>query len=343
MPDRISVPAVRPERWSRRTVLQAGLALTASGCTLSDPAVRGPGAVGRSTPAPSPTPSPLAPGLARDQAAEAALAAAARARRARTDADDERLRDLLELLDRAHTERAVALAGPAPATRPTDRPSPAPKSAPTPGTTPGPVPSLERLAADERALAGRYRAAAVAAEGPDALLWGSMAVASGSFATALAAGTPPRSADVAAHRPLTVVSDAAAVSALVESLHAAVWGYQLALGRLPASGPVHDRALAGLRSRRALTHRLVDRLRRAGVDVPAAAPAYEPDPEVRDAGDARLLVQRMEVRLLPFVGLWLAAAARPADREAALDELTSTVATATAWGAPLRAWPGWAD
>ena len=27
----------------------------------------------------------------------------------------------------------------------------------------------------------------------------------------------------------------------------------------------------------------------------------------------------------------------------ALDELASTVATATAWGAPLQAWPGWPD
>ena len=340
MPDRISAPAARPEQWSRRTVLLAGLALGASGCTFSDPAVRGPGAT-RSTPAPSPTPSPLAPGLSRDLAAETALAAGARARRARTDADDERRLDLLELLDQAHTERAAALVAPEPATRPTDGSTPTPS--PTPSPTPGPVPSLERLAADERALAGRYRAAAVAAEGPDALLWGSMAVASGSFAAALVAEEPPRPADVADHRPLTVVSDAAAVSALVESLHAAVWGYQLAVGRLPASGATHDRALAGLRDRRALTNRLVDRLRRAGVEVPAAAPAYDPDPEVRDAGDARLLVQRMETRLLPFVGLWLAAAARPADREAALEELTSTVATATAWGAPLQAWPGWGD
>ncbi|CAA9309517.1 MAG: hypothetical protein AVDCRST_MAG48-1936, partial [uncultured Friedmanniella sp.] len=159
----------------------------------------------------------------------------------------------------------------------------------------------------------------------------------------LAADQPPRAAAVAAHQPLTVVSDSAAVSALVGSLHAAVWGYQLALGKLPAGGAAHDRALAGLRGRRALRDRLVDQLRRAGVEVPPAAPAYDPDPEVRDADDARLLLQRIETRLLPFVGLWLAAAARPVDRAAALDALTVTAATATAWGSPLRAWPGWPD
>lgn len=341
MPDRISAPAAWPERWSRRSVLLAGLALGASGCTFSDPAVRSPGAAARSTPFPIPTPSPLPPGLARDLAAETALAAAARARQGRT--DDERRRDLLALVARAHTERAAALAGADPATRPTAAPAPSPSPTPTPTATPGPVPGTARLVADERALAKRYRTAAIAAEGPDALLWGSMAVASGSFAAALAGQEPPRSAAVAEHRPLTVVSDAAAVSALVESLHAVVWGYQLALGRLPASGARHDRAMTGLRDRRGLTYRLADRLRRAGVDVPAAAPAYDPDPEVRDAGDARVLVQRMETRLLPLLGLWLAAAARPADRELALDELAGTVATATAWGGPLQAWPGWGD
>ncbi|SDS17943.1 protein of unknown function [Friedmanniella luteola] len=338
MPDPIPAPAPGRERWSRRTLLLGGLAVGASACSVSDPAVRGPAGAPAATARPSPTPSPLAPGLARDVAAETALAAGARAQRARTDADDARRRDLLGLVEQAHTARAAAITAPDPA-----EPTPSSTSTPAPGPRSGPgrAPGTERLVADERALAARYRAAAMAAGGPAALLWGSMAVASGAFATALAAAEPPRSAAVADRAPLTVPSDSAAVSALVGSLHAAVWGYQLALGKLPVTGARHDRARAGLRERRALQARLVDRLRRAGVEVPAAAPAYDPDPEVRDADDARLLLRRIETRLLPFCGLWLAAAARPADRAAALAALTATATTATAWGAPLQAWPGW--
>lgn len=338
MPDPIPAPAAGPGRSSRRSVLLAALALGGAGCSLSDPAVRGPRAAS-SLPSGAPTPTALAPRLARDLAAETALAAGAR--RSRTGTRDERRRDLLELVAQTHAERAAALAAPDPTLRPTATSAVGPT--PTPSSTPSAAPGTARLVAEERALAARYRRAALAARGPEALLWGSMAVASRSFAEALDADEPPRSGRVAAHRPLTLLSDAAAVSALVAALHAAVWGYQLALGKLPEDGAAHDRALAGLRGRRALQDRLVDRLRRAGVDVPAAAPAYDPDPEARDADDARLLLRRMETRLLPFVGMWLAAAARPADRTAALDALTGTAATATAWGAPLRAWPGWPD
>ncbi|GAA1822415.1 DUF4439 domain-containing protein [Microlunatus capsulatus] len=343
MPDPTTAPAAGPWRWSRRAVLLAGLALGGAGCSLSDPAVRGPVPAAGGSPRPTPTPTPLPPGLVRDVAAETALVAGARAQRRRTAADDDRRRDLLELLDLTPAEQATALADPDPARRPTTGPTTGPSPSPSPSPSSGAAPGTARLVAQERALATRYRTAALAASGPEALLWGSMAVASGAFARGLGADQPPRTAAVAAHRPLTVVSDTAAVSALVAALHAAVWGYQLALGKLPADGEAHDRALAGLRTRRALQDRLVDRLRRAGADVPAAAPAYDPDGEVRDADDARLLLRGVETRLLPFAGLWLAAAARPADRAAALDTLAATASTATAWGAPLRAWPGWPD
>ncbi len=340
MPDPIPVDAAGPWRWSRRTVLLAGLAAAGTGCSLSDPAVRSPDR-GAAAGGPHPTtPSTLPSAAARDQAAEQALGAGARAQRARTARGSERRRDLLLLMERSHAERAAALA----ATDPTTRPAPGPGStrSPTPAT-PAAAPGTEALVTGERERARRYRTAALAAPGPAALLWGSMAVASAAFASALDAEEPPRSATVAPHRPLAALSASAAASALVASLHAAVWGYQLALGKLPASGAAHDRALAGLASRRALQDRLVEQLRRTGGDVPAAAPAYDPDPEVRDADDARLLLQRMETRLLPFVGLWLATAPQPADRALALDALGATARTALAWGAPLRAWPGWPD
>ena len=343
MPDRRRDPDAGPRIRSRRSVLAAGLVLAAAGCTLSDPAVRpAGGASAGATGRPTPIPTPLAPGLDRDRAAEAALAASALALLARTEARQKRRRDLLTLMARCHQERAVALAAPDPTSRPTAGAAPPGRPSDTPTASRPPPPRTPRLVADEQALAKRYRSAALASSGPAALLWGSMAVASSSFAAALVVDDPPASADVATHRPLTLVGDTEAVRALVAALHAVVWGYQLAAGRLPA-GASRDQALAGLRNRRTLQDRLVGQLLQAGIEVPAAAPAYDPDPEVQDAADARLLIRRMETRLLPFCGLWLAAAGRPADRRLALDTLAATRRTATAWGAPLTAWPGWAD
>ena len=337
--DRDAGPRIR----TRRSVLAVGLALGATGCTLSDPAVRpAGGAPPSASRRPTPTPTPFAPGLERDQAAEAALAASALVLLEVTGVGQKRRRDLLTLVARCHRERAVALAAPDPTSRPTAGTSTSTQTGSTPSASSPSAPRPSRLVADERALERRYRSRALASSGPAALLWGSMAVASSSFAAALAVDDPPPSADVAAHRPLRLVSDTEAVSALVAALHAVVWGYQLATGRLPA-GASRDRALAGLQNHRALQDRLVGQLLQAGVEVPPAAPAYDPDPEVRDAADARLLIRRMEGRLLPFCGLWLAAAGRTAERRLALDTLGSTLNTATSWGAPLLAWPGWAD
>lgn len=333
MPDPTADAGAASRRWSRRALL-GGLAVVTAGCALSDPAVRGPG--GRTSPLPTPTPTPFAPGLDRALAAETALAAGARALLADAGATEERRRDLLALLQRTHEERAAALAAADPTARPTAGPDPSPGPRPATATT-------ERLADGERDAARRHRTAALAASGPAALLWGSMAVASSAFGDALEADVAPASATVAEHRPLSRLSDMDAVSALVASLHAVVWGYQLALGRLPVSGAAHDRAAAGLAGRRALQDRLVDQLLRAGVEVPPAAPAYDPDPEVRDADDAALLIRRMETRLLPFCGLWLAAAGRLGDRTLALDTLGSTLRSATTWGAPLPAWPGYPE
>ena len=345
MPDLTAdVPAEGVER-SRRWLLGLGLAAGSTlwtGCTLSDPRVRGTdrpvssGSPSSPTPTPTPTPRPPGSGTPADATAELALAAGAtRVARGRTLSG--RQRDLLDLLRRTHEERATALAGPDPTARPTVAATPS-AARPAPAGT-----SLPALADAERRLAGRYRTAALASSGLLALFWGSMSVASTRFCAALDAGTPPASPRPRAHRPLTPVSDAEAVTALVAALHATVYGYQLALGSLPVSSGAHERALRGLRDRRALQDRLTERLVDAGVEVPAAAPAYDPDPEVRDAATAGRLVRRMEVALLPFCGLWLASAGRAADRRAAFDALAATAAMAGSWGASLQAWPGWQD
>jgi len=51
----------------------------------------------------------------------------------------------------------------------------------------------------------------------------------------------------------------------------------------------------------------------------------------------------MQTALQPFCGLWLAAAATPADRQQALTALSNAMKTARSWGAPLGAWPGWSS
>lgn len=330
-------PPVRP---TRRRLLAGGLALAVSGCTLSDPAVRGSGPAGPGT-SPSPSPTSTTPTPASVELRLAALAAAVQASPAGATAASAAV---LELIHDSHRERAAALAAPDPAGRPAPDPS-APSPSPSPSASPAPsrADAVRRLVTAERLAASDHRRAALAADGLTALLLGSMSVASGRFVAALTADAPSAAASLRSHRPTALVSDTEAVAALVTSLHALVHGYQLALGRLRVGSGAHDRAAAGLRQRRALLHRLSDVLVEAGADVPAAAPAYQPSPEPVDARTAALLIRRMESALMPFCGLWLAAAARPTDRTLALDTLTATTATAEAWGAPLLAWPGYRD
>ena len=327
----------RPQ-WSRRSVLALALALS-TGCTVSDPAVRGAGAGPASSVSPSPSPSP-APNSSGDLAAELRLAASAAAVAAGGTGPDGGRRAVLDLIQRAHQERAAALRAP----DPTSRPDPASSPDPSPSaSSPAPGAGLARLVEAERAAALRCRRAALATDGLSALLWGSMAVASTRFAAALEDADPPAVDRPRTHRPMALLSDTEAVSVTVSALHAAVYGYQVALGRLEEGSGAHTRAVAGRTGRRQLLDTLSDRLRDAGSPVPPAEPAYAPSPVPRDARTASALVRRLESGLLPYCGLWLAAAATLTDRRLALDTLTSTAATAQSWGAPLLVWPGWRD
>jgi hypothetical protein len=309
-------------------------AVGSAGCTVDDPTSR----AGRTPGSPVPTSRPSRPATAADAAAELVLAGQAGALLTHGSRLSDRQQALLQLIRGTHLERATALASPDPATRPTASAGPTPSPVPTPPAT-----SLAALADAERRAAAGYRRRALAGTGLDALLWGSMSVASTRFGAGLDAARPPVVATPADHPPISLLSDTDAVSALVAALQAAVYGYQLALGRLRVTSREHARAAAGLRERRGLLNRLSDRLIAAGVDVPAAAPAYDPSPEVRDAATAGRLIRRMESALLPFCGLWLAAATGGVDRRQAFDALATTAATAASWGAPLIAWPGWQD
>lgn len=243
--------------------------------------------------------------------------------------------------------------------RTTDPTDPAAAAA-DPPASPSPSPSgqrhpsfattVNRLLAAESKAAVTHRAAALPVNGLAALLWGSMATSATAIAAILtdadlAGDSPdPDAGAVAAVRsraPMPAVSVIAAEQELVRQLHAVVYGYQLALGRL--SGGRRDTAAAELKRHRILRDRLTARLLDRKAEVPVAEPAYVPSTNPRNASTAGKLIRQMETALLPFCGLWLAAAGTPAERTEALDQLGRTGRVARQWGASLSAWPGWSS
>lgn len=200
--------------------------------------------------------------------------------------------------------------------------------------------ALGRLAKDERGAARAHRAAALAVSGDDAVGFGSMAAAAGLYAQALAVPGPvPTSTGPSTPPRLAHSTDVEAVQALVAQLHALVYGYQLATGRMPVAGDRDDQAVAELLQLRIERDRLIGWLRRRAAEVPIPEPAYRPTVEVRDGPTGLRLIRTMLVALQPHAGVWLAAAG-DAEREAALDFFVATATRARGWGAPLPVWPG---
>ena len=203
------------------------------------------------------------------------------------------------------------------------------------------------LAAESKAAVG-HRSKALTTEGLAALLWGSLAVSSTHLAAILrgadlAGDAPdPTVATVGAPRtraPMPLVPIVEAEQEMVRQLHAIIYGYQLALGRL--TGDRRDTATAELRRHRILRDRLTARLLNRKAEVPVADAAYVPSTNPRNATTAAKLIRQMETALVPFCGLWLAAAAAPTERTEALDQVGRTQGVARQWGASLPAWPGW--
>ena len=131
-------------------------------------------------------------------------------------------------------------------------------------------------------------------------------------------------------RQLPALSADQAVAELVAQLHALVYGYQLAIGRLPILGKRHARAVADLLRVRILRETLISILTRRSITVPVPQSAYVPSLPVHDAASAAKLIARMQSALLPFCGLFLAAATG-SDRQA-FDTLAATARTARSWG-----------
>jgi hypothetical protein len=162
-------------------------------------------------------------------------------------------------------------------------------------------------------------------------------------AAALSSANPPGIRPVAAPKPVEVLSEVAAVQEMVRQLHAMVYGYQLAIGKLRVLSKTRPRAERELLTSRVFRDRLIAWLRKRSAEVPAAEPAYVPSVVPRNAATAGKLIMRMHTALQPFCGLWLAAAESHADRTQALSALGSEVKIARSWGAPLGAWPGWSS
>jgi hypothetical protein len=340
----VDVPVNQPTQLTRRMIIGFGLGAPAlavpwlAGCSSSEPVVDAPintpppsNPLASATASPSPTAAESHPsaGAAPEQAL-AALAAAILGGPRREQLSKDR-RTLLTFVRNAHTAHARAIANPLPSQAPVK----------LGGRSVGS--SLALLARRESAAAGRYRGVAVKSTGQDALLWGSLSVASGSFAATLTLANPPGIRPVAAPKPVEMLSEVAAVQEMVRQLHAMVYGYQLAIGKLKVLSKTRPRAERELLSTRVFRDRLIAWLRKRSAEVPAAEPAYVPSVVPRNAATAGKLIMRMHTALQPFCGLWLAGAESQADRTQALSALGSEVKIARSWGAPLGAWPGWSS
>jgi hypothetical protein len=345
------VAVVRPAQFSRRMIIGLGLAAptlavpwlagcSSSGSEVDTPVVTPPSApesspAGGPTPTPSPTaatqPSPSAVAAAAEQAL-AALAAAILVGPQRKQLSKDH-RNLVTFLRNAHTAHARAIASP----------NPLPSQAPVKLGGQSLNISLALLMRHETAAASRYRRTALSVKGSDALLWGSLSVAAGSFAAAVSTGNPPPTRPVGNRQPVELLSEVVAVQELVRQLHAMVYGYQLAIGKMKVLSRQRSKAERELLNQRIFRDRLIAWLRRRSMEVPAAEPAYVPSVVPRNQATAGKLIMQMQTAVQPFCGLWLAAATSRADRQRAFTALGAAVKTAHSWGAPLNAWPGWSS
>jgi Domain of unknown function (DUF4439) len=336
-------------RLDRRQALAAllGLPLALSGCTRG-PGIGGAGTTAGATagssavPSGSATQAPPDPLIAAAAIREQTLAAQAAA--VLSGSAQSKLRSgqraLLAAVRDAHLAHVAALRSPDPTARPTSPPSGTPAADPSFGKLPL-AKALRALVAGERAAAAAGRASALRSSGFLALLHGSISVAAGWHAAGLARKNGLPVAKAAAPQGLPTLSDTDAVADVVAQLHALVYGYQLALGKLPVVSKRHQRALAELSSARSLRDRLIAILDSRKVEVPVPEPAYVPAVRVHDGASAARSILLMRSALLPYCGLFLAAADSAADRTLAFDTLAGAASVARTWGAPLPTWPGW--
>ena len=347
-------PVPDSARTSRRSLLALGLGLAAvAGCsapTTPEPsASRTPGS-SAGAPGTTDVPAPLFPGAANgvqledDLVARATLVLAVGGKKL-----DKTGRRLVTSIRDQHVAHAAALRTADPTDPRSTGPAPTPSVSGTPSSRPTFAKAVQQLLTAESNAAAAHRATALPANALAALLWGSLATSAGATAAIL------KSADLAGDKPdpgvatigkvrprapMPVVTVVAAEQEMVRQLHALIYGYQLALGRL--KGARRDAGEAELRRHRILRDQLSTRLLDRKADVPVAKAAYVPSTNPRNAATATKLIRQMETGFQPFCGLWLAAATTPAERTEALSQLSRTTTVARQWGASLSTWPGWA-
>jgi hypothetical protein len=334
--------AVPPTQLTRRMIIGFGLAAPTlavpwlAGCAPNDSGVDSPprpnassGATAVATASPDPTSAASAAQAALEQAL-AALSAAILVGPHHQQLSTGH-RQLLAFLRDAHTAHAQASTDPLPT--------------PAPARIGGLslAGSLALLARRENSAAQHYRGAALEATGLEALLLGSLSVAAASFARAIGSNDPPATRIVVNPQPVAILPEVDAVQELVRQLHAIVYGYQLAIGKLKVLSKQRPKAERELLAQRVFRDGLIVWLGKHSAEVPVAEPAYVPSVVPRDPATAGRLITRMQTALQPFCGLWLAASTTQPDRQRALSALTTAVQTARSWGAPLAAWPGWSS
>jgi Domain of unknown function (DUF4439) len=335
-------PASLPLDRRQALIVLASLPVALAGCGTNDPAANNEPHIdssgdsssstnSASNPIPTATATPSAQ-IVRGAALELALADLAGAintgkQQVQLSKDQRRL---LAAVQAGHLDHAAALQGSTATNGST--------SASGPGTVPVDQ-ALGVLIRRERAAARSHANSALDSSGSAALLWASMSVAASRYAAALDHdGAVPIASSKRGQLP--ALSGDRAVAELVAQLHALVYGYQLAIGKLPVLGKRHARAVAELLRVRILRERLISILTRRSITVPVPQSAYVPSLRVHDAASAEKLIARMQSALLPFCGLFVAAATGK-DKRLAFDTLAATARTARSWGGPLSAWPGW--
>lgn len=186
-----------------------------------------------------------------------------------------------------------------------------------------------------RQLHTAHRTRALAATGPAALLWGSLAAFSATMAARLSRGISNLGDDTTGQTPDLAGTSAGTVLTLCRQ---AGYSYEMALAATGLKEPQEDL----LRARLAGWQSLAASIERAAPQA-TSSPApigYDLKP-ARDAAGAYSLAANTEAAALPILGAWLAGTASSAERELAVDALVQAGGAAVDVGGKALRWPGW--
>lgn len=306
-------------------MLLLGGTLALAGCTLGE------GIEWLPWSAPDPLPVDVPAGVADRIARTSALAGHLVANAAAWKLSRRRI-TTLEWLGRASDEHLAVLGSADPARRQrTGTPPPGPP-APTQRTAASTQAALTRELAS---LRGTHRTAALAASGPAALLWASLAAFSGTMAAELPSGLASLGDDGTELAPDLTGTGADRVLQLTAQ---AVYGYEAAL----AATGLSKADTRMLRGRLGQWRTLRDA-------IPAAVPGLNAGPPpigydlrpARNRSAARQIAAETEAAAVPMLGAWVAGTSSAAERRLGVDALGSSNTALVGFGGTALRWPGW--